>query len=152
MKNTVLFCLILSCCFNPKNALPFKKFDSTILLHLNAPYVSDTLPDYSLTRKDLRHAERVLKLAFDKEISPNRPGEPDDKNLGKYVRQYYGYRNTKGERCAFVQCTLKSNLLGDKTYWRQVCFILFDGGDSTFRVWINLDRGNYEDFEMNGLG
>ncbi len=137
---------LVSGLFHCKNVLPFRRFDSAIIRRPPHYYLADSLVKITLNRKEFRQVEVVLEKAFEAEIIPYRNSDTSNRPLHQYTRQYYGYINSHGERCVFVCCFLKMWISED---WRKSLIFVDDGGDSIFRVWINLDRQRYDRFETN---
>ena len=59
--------------------------------------------------------------------------------------------NKKGERMVWVNCLCGLDPEDDKI-WRKRVIVVNDGGTCFFRFSINLKKGSYFDFEVNGAG
>ncbi|GAA4908345.1 hypothetical protein [Mucilaginibacter defluvii] len=85
-----------------------------------------------------------------------------EKNLKKYIRQYVGTVNAKGEREIFISFLWKEDLdvsdiakIDPKTdlyYWQKDWVTVADGGNHCWQIMINLKKSKIFDFSVNGEG
>jgi hypothetical protein len=67
-------------------------------------------------------------------------------NLKQYYRQYVPFLNEKGEKEVWVNCFC-SSLDND---WRKDIIYVHDGGNCFFQLRVNLSKGTYHEFSVNG--
>lgn len=70
-------------------------------------------------------------------------------NLKKYKRQYIAVTNTKGEKEVWVNIFCRTDYFLN---WKTKLFNVKDGGNCFFNLKINLTKGMYYDFYVNGNG
>lgn len=80
-----------------------------------------------------------------------------DRKLKKYVRQYCGYYNQKGERIIYINCIWKTYTeIGmdniEREVWRTDWQTIFDGGSNYWNIKYNLDTKSFCDLAVNGFG
>ncbi|MEO9872150.1 hypothetical protein [Ekhidna sp.] len=71
------------------------------------------------------------------------------KNLRKYVRQYLGFINEKGERVILINCLWLKSSFADG--WKEEWINVSDGGSQYWQVKYNLDQEQFYDFGVNGV-
>jgi hypothetical protein len=114
-----------------------------------------------LTIGDMQKIESILtKLINDynpekeklfEEINKKNPeNKPNKQNfiidLKRYKRQYVAITNSKGEKEVWVNCFCGAG----NTDWKKKLIIVDDGGNCYFTLKINLTRGKYYEFMVNG--
>ncbi|AEV98146.1 hypothetical protein A4D02_33690 [Niastella koreensis] len=93
----------------------------------------------TLTKDDMKRIEFLLTNC----VQNNK--DIDLKN-GKYKRQYVAVTNDKGEKIVWVNCFCHV----DGFDWKKSIVMVSDGGSCYFNVEINLTRGEYNGFWVNG--
>jgi len=68
-------------------------------------------------------------------------------SLSRYYRQYVVVFNAKGEKEVWVNCFCEN---WSVDYWRKELVMVKDGGNCFFNLRINLTRGIFSDFGVNG--
>lgn len=106
----------------------------------------DSFATFYPQRGDLKKVEKTLKTVCQKEMIPRE--FESNIPLNKYYRQYFGFKNTSGERIVLVQCFANHHSI-DPNYWRTKFIYMDDGCNGVFRVKINLETGAYFDFNIN---
>ncbi|MES2277617.1 MAG: hypothetical protein V4592_16450 [Bacteroidota bacterium] len=73
-------------------------------------------------------------------------------NLDKYVHQYYGFLNNRGEKIVMIICFYKLNVNNyrNKKYWYKKLVFAYDGGAAYWHIKINLVTEQPFDFWVNG--
>ena len=71
------------------------------------------------------------------------------KNLGKYVRQYLGMINEKGERVILINCLWYKSSFVDG--WEVEWINVLDGGSHYWQVKYNIDLDLFYEFGANGV-
>jgi hypothetical protein len=101
-----------------------------------------------LTKIDLENINELLQMAVN---NYNILKEPRNKDidLSKYNRQYIAILNENGEKEVYVNCFKNSHVRKDE-YWKSDLYIVMDGGSAYFKVKINLTKGFYYNFSVNG--
>ncbi|QEE50462.1 hypothetical protein FUA48_13025 [Flavobacterium alkalisoli] len=148
----VLVCLI-SFISSSQEAEHFKTSDFNVAI-FPAEY-EDLLPPNRFTpsHEQVITAEKVLKTKLEKlnYLLTNQSSSPViHKNLNKYLRQYFGYINEKGQHILLINCFWKNADQSDKKYWLNGRISVLDGGSFYWNVKYNLDTGELFDLEVNG--
>ncbi len=82
------------------------------------------------------------------------------KNLHKYIRQYIGYVNEKGDTIVYVNCFWRKNEdsfkqfqkgKSDNTDWTRRFNVTFDGGHYYWQVKVNLNTRKLFELRVNGI-
>ena len=121
---------------------------------------------FTPTELEIAELEMILKAQI-AELNKNRFSQKNkynrknrcptiDKNLKKYVRQYAGFYNEKGERIIYINCIWhKYTEIGDDNIERQVWktnwLTISDGGSYYWNVQYNLDTKTFFNFSVNGI-
>ena len=112
----------------------------------------------SLTTNDIKKIEQLLpkgiKTEQEKRFQMFRNKFPDDEiskkdfviKLRKYQRQYVAVINDKGEKEVWINCFCET--LGDD--WRKIIISVDDGGKCFFNIKMNLTKGIFYEFYVNG--
>ncbi len=103
-----------------------------------------------LTSDELNKIEKLLRECvnkFNRKVSSaNREYLAIDLVGGQYKRQYVPVINKKGEKEVWVNCLCRES--GDA--WKTSIIMVDDGGSCYFNLKINLTKGKYYDFVVNG--
>ncbi|MBE9582917.1 hypothetical protein IM792_00510 [Mucilaginibacter sp. JRF] len=111
--------------------------------------------------KDVLSAENILKnFIYDKKKLNNSDDQFIRNNLQKYLRQYTGYINEKGEKVIHINALWKESVLyfeqpiaGYKTIkWTEAYSYVNDGGHHYWQVKVNLSTGEVFNYWVNGIG
>lgn len=103
-----------------------------------------------LTSDELNKIEKLLRECvnkFNRKVSfANREYLAIDLVGGQYKRQYVAVTNKRGEKEVWVNCLCRES--GDA--WKTSIIMVDDGGSCYFDLKINLTKGKYYDFVVNG--
>lgn len=107
----------------------------------------DSTVDIDLTCEDIKLAEQILKTQI--AAAGGMSNWHIRFELPEYYRQYFGYRNAKGEVVVYINCLLNSQnpLSGIRDHLRRV----EDGGSAYWQVTVNLSRRTIENLSVNGV-
>ena len=72
------------------------------------------------------------------------------KNLRKYIRQYVGFKNEKGQRILWVNCIWKESSFCEGA--QKDIISVSDGGTSYWNIKVNLDSGEVHELRVNTSG
>jgi peptide-methionine (R)-S-oxide reductase len=155
-------------CINSAS-LNFTEADNSVFAVL--PYDPNNTPfpknskQTTLTESDLQLIERLLVKCIN-EYNPAQEKRfhdiikkyPEDKpakrhfviDLKSYKRQYIAITNNKGEKEAWVNCFCQTFAFDWRKSWKKEVMWAHDGGNCFFNLKINLSKGNYYDFRVNG--
>lgn len=117
----------------------------------------------SLTKMDLSIIDQQLKIAVNgynmqmeqylmKSKGANQKNRLKKKDLTidlkNYRRQYVAYLNEKNQKEVWVNCFCSGP---DNDEWKFKTIEVRDGGKCYFNLRINIDKGTYYEFYINGL-
>jgi hypothetical protein len=71
--------------------------------------------------------------------------------LRKYIRQYFGYINEKGERIIYINALLRNSDFIPKKDWSNDLVTVEDGGNSYWGIKINLSTHQLFEFRTNSV-
>ena len=169
MKYTVLFLLFLFTCFAHANAkhlhksqyvvIPYDASDARMNRFATSRFPTGSVAT-SLTEKEIETIEPL----FEESIERYNAGQEniyerihakhsDVKrgdfiiDAGKYKRQYIAVVTPTGEKLVWINCFCDTN--GN---WKKDIVEMLDGGNCFFNVMINLTKGKYYNFSVNGVG
>ncbi|MCC8034585.1 MAG: hypothetical protein LIO77_01465 [Rikenellaceae bacterium] len=114
-------------------------------------YENITYMNYNLLESDIEKAENIVlqnKNQIEKHpnyLAGNKKGVFG--NFKKYYRQYYGFLNKENEPMILINYVLGKN---KKIKNKETYIDVMDGGNSYWRVIINLETGYLVDFYING--
>lgn len=108
------------------------------------PYTGEWLPGKNnkpatLTMDEMKQIESLLK-------SCARNSKVIDLKRGNYKRQYVAVTNDEGEKIVWINCFCQT----DGENWKTSIIMVHDGGSCYFHLKVNLTKGVYYDFWMNG--
>ena len=108
---------------------------------------------YTPTASEIKQAESLLKKKIH-EINQPRVNQGNgcpeiDKKLNRYVRQYFGYLNQKGERIISINCIWDKEV--DSLISRDIIGVK-DGCSYYWSVEINLTTNEIYSLDINGYG
>lgn len=127
-------------------------------------WITDIKEQTTLTLSDINSAEKILKKGI-KEISKNAyyPDHPIiHEKLSKYIRQYFGYINSDGDKIVFINCfwpneSRFARFINRTLYneqedesWKTEYYHVLDGGTYYWKVKVNLTKEILFDFGTNG--
>ena len=67
----------------------------------------------------------------------------------KYLRQYFGYYNEKGDKMIFLNCLIKE-FESTSDDWKKKRILTKDGGNNYFTILINITTQDCSYFVVNG--
>src|ERR1041385_6165563 len=95
---------------------------------------------FTPTRQEIDKAETALELQLTK-LNAKRPNQSSspiiDKNLSKYVRQYFGYIDKQGHRILFINCLWKKE--NEDYLWLKEQRMVLDGGSYYWNIKFDLN-------------
>jgi hypothetical protein len=109
---------------------------------------------FTPTPSEIKQAEKIfIKCLYTDKIGSDsieiRSESIQEPNL--YYRQYFGYINEKGEKTILFNCFTKEIAEAIwKQDWKRRRHFFSDGGNSFFKIVINLTSGNCSFFMVNG--
>jgi hypothetical protein len=108
---------------------------------------------FTPTLSDIDSAELILRYGI-KEININRPNQGNgcpviDKNLRKYKRQYFGYKEN-GDRIIYINCFFDIDHNRDDIRWKTEERVVLDGCSYFWSVKVNLTKKLLFEFGVNG--
>ncbi len=131
------------------------------------------MSDLGISNSESRFTPSIIEiielekyLQFDiKSINEERPNQGKyfgpiiERNLKKYVRQYYGYINKNGERIIHVnflwdRSSLRESIGGytkPSEGWEEDWKSVLDGGSRFWEIKYNLNKFEFFDFLVNGI-
>lgn len=117
------------------------------------PLFDETLKGrFTPTVDEVKRLEKELKARI-KEINKSRSnqgrhyGPIVDKKLGRYIRQYVGFINDKGEKVIYVGLHWNRRDYN----WKEEFLIVFDGGSYHWTIRYNEDKNGFSHFGVNGI-
>jgi hypothetical protein len=108
------------------------------------PNVDDIMLAETLLRRDLK--QFVKKLPSVRFVR----GPNVSSHLEKYVRQYFGLINNKGEKIILLNCFWDENIKKDGTDWLNEYYHVYDGGNYYWEAKVNLTTHQLFDFGVHG--
>jgi len=117
------------------------------------PLVDETLKGrFTPTVDEVTRLEEELKSRI-KDINKSRSnqgrhyGPIIDKKLGRYIRQYVGFVNDKGEKVIYVGLHWNRRDYN----WKEEFLIVFDGGSYHWTIRYNEEKNEFSHFGVNGI-
>lgn len=146
-----LFCLILIISYNSRfisgNGFSGYIFDENHEVMFSA---GDSNKRYTPSDKDIHLAEDILKRQIksaNRELLNQNGGCPViHENLDKYIRQYVGFINAKGEKVIYINFVWSKT---DYDFGNDIILVL-DGCSNYWNVKVNLKKGSLSDLNVNG--
>jgi hypothetical protein len=100
---------------------------------------------------DIILIERLLHKNLDTCLNSWKEARYVHSRLKKYIRQYIGYINQKGERIVYINAFIRDPNFINKKEWLDHIPIVEDGGNSFWRIKINLNTHQLFEFGINGV-
>jgi len=75
-------------------------------------------------------------------------------NLKQFVRQYFGYYTSSGEKIIYISCLLKANYKNSSQQtpnWLKGAVLVLNGGSNYWQVQANLDKSSLFGLDINNL-
>lgn len=75
-------------------------------------------------------------------------------SLDKFVRQYFGYYSSLGEKIVFISCLLKENyrtISNQEPNWLKGAVLVLNGGSNYWQVQANLNSSKLFGLKINGI-
>lgn len=121
-----------------------KEYNTGSLIDQKSKKFTPSIQEISLSEKLLNQNLDTVKNKWTQSVAIHG-------NLKKYLRQYFGYINEKGERIIYINAFWKdSNSAKDKRWLNDIVFVL-DGGPAYWQIKINLDESSLFEFAVNGV-
>jgi hypothetical protein len=129
-------------------------FEGVIFKKEYEPYPSDTpkTTSFTPTIDDIELAEKFLHQNLDTLKDGDGQSVIIHTTLRKYIRQYFGFINTKGEKIIFVNAFYDVRIYRNKKEWQKGSVNVWDGGNRFWQIKINLDKFQFFDFYVHGQG
>ena len=128
---------------------PYKKIQKDpeyVIINSKSIYWIVKPKSFLLTRYETQNLFRLTREAIS-EYNHNKPYNGKIGDLTVYKVQLVPYLNGKNQKCVWVNC-----FCDEIEYWKKDIVLVDDGGTCYFNLKINLDKGKYFDFAVNGLG
>jgi hypothetical protein len=117
----------------------------------------------NLSIQDIIQVEQLIKYDVSNKNNQKIKDTFICQNLNKYLRQYIGYLNPKGQRIVFINFFWKNEIVREERnhkvlpklfpepQWKRTWFTVFDGGHFYWQIKINLSTMQLFEFGENGL-
>ena len=106
---------------------------------------------YTPTKQDIKLCEEILRRDIDELISSlNLSTSISSKTLKKYARQYVGFKNKDGDIIIRVYMLDKRDYT--KAELSKDIISVYDGGESFWKIFVDITKKNLYKLEINGLG
>jgi hypothetical protein len=114
---------------------------------------------FTPSQEDIEDAEKLLakKIQSVNSLQVNQGGVCGPiihENLKRFVRQYYGYINEKGDKVVYISCLLKSNYADSAKQtpnWLKGVVVVLNGGSNYWQVQANLNKSSLFGLAVNGI-
>lgn len=137
-------------CFNYKSIIRLENGDT-----IPGPPLSENMWKPSI--KDVEYAEKKIKKYVTKKSKRMLEGGQGYErypiiyqNFDKYVRQYYGTYNKKGQKILEVNFLWREYAY--ETEWKCVRLMIFDGCSFYWDISVNMNKKKCFDYWVNGIG
>lgn len=108
---------------------------------------------YTPTEDDVIKSENILKLNIREtnieHLNQSNKMPVIDKKLNKYIRQYVGFINSKGEKIIWINFIWK-NYFSDSDYKNDIIFVK-DGGSYYWNIKVDVNNKKLYDLRVNGI-
>jgi hypothetical protein len=101
--------------------------------------------------EDILLGEKLLHTDMDTCNNSWKEAKYVHRMLRKYIRQYIGYVNEKGEHIIYINAFIREPDFISKKDWLDHIPIVMDGGNSYWRIKINLNTKELFKFNINGV-
>lgn len=137
-------------CFNYKSIIRLENGDT-----IPGPPLSENMWKPSI--KDVEYAEKKIKKYVTKKSKRMLEGGQGYerypiiyKNFDKYVRQYYGIYNEKGEKILMVDFLWREDAY--EIGWKCARIMIADGGSFFWHISVNMKKKKCFNYRINGIG
>jgi|LFRM01.1.fsa_nt_gb hypothetical protein len=136
-------------CFNYKSIIILENGDT-----ISGPPPSENM--WKPTIKDIEYVEKLIKKFVTKKSKRMLEGQGYGgypiiyQNFDKYVRQYYGIYNEKGEKILNVDFIWREYAY--KMEWKCVHLMISDGGSYFWQISVNMKKKKCFNYSVNGIG
>lgn len=149
----LLLCLLLFVSQEPTD-IKGKKFSGYIFNARHQVLLMGEGNRYSPTEEDIILAEKLIVEKIE-ELNKSHVNQDHGcpiihKSLRRYVRQYVGIINKKGQKTIWINMLWKGKF-SDSELKKDIITVL-DGCSYYWRITVNLDEGLLYDLEINGHG
>lgn len=125
------------------------------------PFLSEISSDKRFTpsNKDIEQAEKLLAKDL-KGVNALKLNQGGDRgpvihdNLGRFVRQYFGYYTEDGDKIVYISCLLKDNYKSKSekpANWLLGVVVVLNGGSNYWQVQANLNKTSLFGLDVNNL-
>ncbi|HOF16284.1 MAG TPA: hypothetical protein PLF32_09005 [Bacteroidales bacterium] len=116
--------------------------------------IDDKTYRWSPTKEDIEYVEILIKKYIIKQVKKrglqNQYGDRPiiHLNFDKYIRQYMGYINKRGEKIIDVNCFWKS-YQNKFPYWKRIRIEVMDGGSYYWSIKVNINKKKCFNYMVN---
>lgn len=112
-------------------------------------------PRWIPTMQDIENAEKLIRKYVTKKSKHHLVNQGNGcpiiyQNFDKYVRQYYGTYNKKGQKILEVNFLWREYAY--ETEWKCVRLMIFDGCSFYWDISVNMNKKKCFDYWVNGIG
>lgn len=112
-------------------------------------------PRWTPTMQDIENAEKLIRKYVTKKSKHPLVNQGNGcpiiyQNFDKYVRQYYGTYNKKGQKILEVNFLWREYAY--ETEWKCVRLMIFDGCSFYWDISVNMNKKKCFDYWVNGIG
>jgi len=112
-------------------------------------------PRWIPTMQDIENAEKLIRNYVTKKSKHHLVNQGNGcpiiyQNFDKYVRQYYGTYNKKGQKILEVNFLWREYAY--ETEWKCVRLMIFDGCSFYWDISVNMNKKKCFDYWVNGIG
>ena len=121
------------------------KYTSNESSKLHSKGFTPTIEEVFKAERIFQQCLQVKRVGSDgMEIDSSRIQHPS-----KYIRQYFGYYNEKGDKTIFLNCLIKE-FISTSDDWKKEEISIKDGGNNYFTILINITAQDCSNFMVNG--
>jgi hypothetical protein len=112
-------------------------------------------PRWTPTMQDIENAEKLIRKYVTKKSKHHLVNQGDGcpiiyQNFDKYVRQYYGIFNKKGQKILEVNFLWRDSKIIDE--WKIKGIKIFDGCSYYWNINVNMKKKKCLNYSVNGIG
>lgn len=127
-------------------------FEGVVFINSYSPDELEKLPGtrFTPTNDEVIFVEKLLRKNLDTCDNSDKQSVHVRRYLKKYIRQYFGYINDKGEKVIYINGFVRDLEPIRDNSWQKEIVIIMDGGNANWRIKINLNTKSLFDFNVNG--
>ena len=100
--------------------------------------------------KEIILVEKLLQKKLDTCNNSWRQSVFVHRHIRKYIRQYFGYINDKGEKIIYINAFIRNAEFTPEKLWRKDIVMVMDGGNSYWDIKVNLSTQQLFAFGVHG--